>query len=82
MIHLGIDLLANNMVIVAIDGNGGSNPPGEAANVSSVTGGFLSALLPRLSRPLWNATNNWDWCRSTSIELTLTHAKMVKAISR
>src|SRR5690625_2426688 len=84
MIHAGIDLHANNMVIVAINDN--AEVVQEAKLPTSHRS--LEDFLGTFDRPVQavvECTSFWqglsDWCRANSIPLTLAHSKMVKAIS-
>jgi len=84
MIRAGIDLHATNMVIVAINDNG--EVVREAKLPTSPT--RLAKFFSTLDRPVKavvECTSNWywliDWCRANGVDLTLAHAKMVKAIS-
>lgn len=84
MIYCGIDLHANNMVIVAINGNAEvireAKLPTSARSLEDFFG-----LLSEHVQAVVECTSNWywlsDWCQANGIELTLAHAKMVKAIS-
>ncbi len=84
MTYVGIDLHSNNMVNVAINSNGEvireAKLPTSRRSLEdffSTFGGPVKAVV--------ECTSNWywlsDWCRANGVELTLAHAKMVKAIS-
>lgn len=84
MIHVGIDLHTNNMVNVALNDNGevvreAKLPTSERA-LEDFFGGFDEPV-----QAVVECTSNWywlsDWCQANGIDLTLAHAKMVKAIS-
>lgn len=84
MIHAGIDLHANNMVIVAINSN--AEVVREAKIPTSPT--ELEKFFSRFDGPVQavvECTSFWywlsDWCRVNNIPLILAHSKMVKAIS-
>src|SRR5699024_4909335 len=84
MIHVGIDLHSNNMVIVAINDN--ADIVREEKSPTSPT--RLEAFFNTLEEPaqaVVECTSSWywlsDWCRANGVALTLAHAKMVKAIS-
>ena len=84
MIYCGIDLHSNNMVIVAINGNGEvireAKLPTSTRSLEDFFGLFSENV-----QAVVECTSNWywlsDWCRANGIELTLAHSKMVKAIS-
>lgn len=84
MIYCGIDLHSNNMVNVAINGNGKvvreAKLPTSRRSLEDFFGTFDVPI-----RAVVECTSNWywlsDWCRANDVELTLAHAKMVKAIS-
>ena len=84
MIHVGIDLHSNNMVIVAINDNGDEV---RQAKLPS-NGGALEDFFGTFDEPVQavvECTCFWywlaDWCTEHDIPLTLAHSKMVKAIS-
>ncbi|WP_138429601.1 IS110 family transposase [Fodinibius saliphilus] len=84
MTYVGIDLHANNMVNVALNGNGKvireAKLPTSRRSLEDFFGDFEGPV-----RAVVECTSNWywlsDWCRANGVELTLVHAKMVKAIS-
>jgi transposase len=84
MIHVGIDLHANNMVIVAINSNAEvvreAKIPTSPKALEEFFGHFKGPV-----QAVVECTSFWywlsDWCRANSIPLTLAHSKMVKAIS-
>ena len=84
MIHAGIDLHANNMVIVAINDNAEvvqeAKLPTSHRSLEDFFGTFdrpVQAVVECTSFWYWLS----DWCRDNNISLTLAHSKMVKAIS-
>lgn len=84
MIHVGIDLHTNNMVNIALNDNGKvvkeAKLPTSRRSLEDFFGSFSEPI-----QAVVECTSNWywlsDWCRSNGIDLTLAHAKMVKAIS-
>ena len=84
MIYCGIDLHASNMVIVAINGNGDVAGEAKLPTSNRSLEDFFNAFSETV-RAVVECTSNWywlaDWCRDQNIDLTLAHAKMVKAIS-
>ena len=84
MVYAGIDLHANNMVIVAI--NDKDKVVGEAKLPSSnrALDDFFNTFTGPVQAVV-ECTSFWywlsDWCRDNNIQLTLAHSKMVKAIS-
>lgn len=84
MIHVGIDLHSNNMVIVAINSNGKvvreAKIPTSPKALQEFFSGFdepVQAVVECTSFWYWLS----DWCTDNNIPLTLAHSKMVKAIS-
>jgi len=84
MIHVGIDLHSDNMVIVAINDN--SDEVRQAKLPSN--GRALEDFFSTFDQPVQavvECTCFWywlaDWCSEHEIPLKLAHAKMVKAIS-
>jgi len=84
MTYVGIDLHSNNMVNVAINSNGEvireAKLPTSRRSLEDFFGTFEGPV-----KAVVECTSNWywlsDWCRANGVELTLAHAKMVKAIS-
>ena len=84
MTYCGIDLHTNNMVNVAINSNGEvireAKLPTSRRSLEDFFGTFEGPV-----KAVVECTSNWywlsDWCRANGVELTLAHAKMVKAIS-
>jgi transposase len=84
MTYVGIDLHSNNMVNVAINGNGEvvqeAKLPTSTRSLEDFFGTFDGPI-----KAVVECTSNWywlsDWCRAHNIDLTLAHSKMVKAIS-
>jgi len=84
MTHVGIDLHSNNMVNVAINSNGKvvkeAKLPTASRSLEDFFGDFEGPV-----KAVVECTSNWywlsDWCRANGVDLTLAHAKMVKAIS-
>lgn len=83
MIHVGIDLHTNNMVNVAINGNGEVIREAKLPTSTRSLEDFFSFDEP--IQAVVECTSSWywlsDWCRENNVDLTLAHAKMVKAIS-
>ncbi|NGP88486.1 IS110 family transposase [Fodinibius halophilus] len=84
MIHVGIDLHTTNMMNVALNDNGEvvqkAKLPTSRRSLEDFFGTFDDPV-----KAVVECTSNWywlsDWCRSNGVDLTLAHAKMVKAIS-
>lgn len=84
MIHAGIDLHSDNMVIVALNSNKDvvrqEKIPSSTTALDKFFGGFEQPV-----KAVVECTSFWywlsDWCRENDVELVLAHAKMVKAIS-
>ena len=83
MTYVGIDLHANNIVNVAINGNGKIVREAKLPTATRLLEDFFSDL--EATHPIVECTSSWywlsDWCRANGVELTLAHSKMVKAIS-
>ena len=84
MIHVGIDLHSNNMVIVAINSNGKVVREAKIPTSPKALDEFFSGFNEPVQAVV-ECTSFWywlsDWCRNHNIPLTLAHSKMVKAIS-
>jgi transposase len=84
MTYVGIDLHTNNMVNVAINGNGKVVREAKLPTATRMLEDFFSDLEAPIQAVV-ECTSSWywlsDWCRANGVELTLAHAKMVKAIS-
>jgi hypothetical protein len=84
MIYAGIDLHANNMVIVAINNNNKIVREAKLPSLRRALDDFFSTFSEPVQAVV-ECTSFWywlsDWCRVNDIELKLAHAKMVKAIS-
>lgn len=84
MTYVGIDLHANNMVNVAINGNGKVVREAKLPTATRSLEDFFSDLEAPV-RAVVECTSSWywlsDWCRANDVALTLAHSKMVKAIS-
>ena len=84
MIHVGIDLHTNNMVNVALNGNGKVVREAKLPTSTRSLEDFFGSMEGPV-KAVVECTSNWywlsDWCRANGVDLTLAHAKMVKAIS-
>ncbi len=84
MIYCGIDLHANNMVIVAINDNGDEVRQAKLPSNGRALEDFFSTFTEPVQAVV-ECTCFWywlaDWCSEYEIPLKLAHAKMVKAIS-
>ncbi|SHG70180.1 Transposase [Fodinibius roseus] len=84
MTYVGIDLHTTNMVNVAINSNGEVIREAKLLTSTRSLEDFLGGLEVPI-RAVVECTSNWywlsDWCRANGVDLTLAHAKMVKAIS-
>ena len=84
MTYVGIDLHANNMVIVAVNSNGEVIREAKLPTSQRALEDFFNTFDGQIQAVV-ECTSSWywlsDWCRANGIELTLAHAKMVKAIS-
>ncbi|SMO79408.1 IS110 family transposase [Fodinibius sediminis] len=84
MTYVGIDLHSNNMVNVALNGNGKmvreAKLPTSRRSLEDFFGTFDGPI-----RAVVECTSNWywlsDWCRANGVDLTLAHSKMAGAIS-
>ncbi|MTI87814.1 MAG: IS110 family transposase [Balneolaceae bacterium] len=84
MTCVGIDLHSNNMVNVAINSNGEVIREAKLPTSRRSLQDFFG-LIDGSMKAVVECTSNWywlsDWCRINGVELTLAHAKMVKAIN-
>src|SRR5699024_2047459 len=84
MIYCGIDLHSDNMVIVATGSNGKAVQETKLPSTERALDDFFSCF-DQPVKAVVECTSFWywlsDWCRANGIDLTLAHAKMVKAIS-
>jgi len=84
MIYCGIDLHSDNMVIVATGSNGKAVQETKLPSTERALDDFFSCF-DQPVKAVVECTSFWywlsDWCRANGIDLTLDHAKMVKAIS-
>lgn len=84
MIYCGIDLHANNMVIVAINDNGKVIREAKLPTSQRKLDDFFSSFDDPVEAVV-ECTSFWywlsDWCQAHNVPLTLAHSKMVKAIS-
>ncbi len=84
MTYVGIDLHANNMVIVAINSNGEVIREAKLPTSQRALEDFFNTFDGPI-KAVVECTSNWywlsDWCRANGVDLRLAHAKMVKAIS-
>ncbi len=84
MTYVGIDLHSNNMVNVAINGNGEVIREAKLPTATRALEDFFGSFDGPV-KVVVECTSNWywlsDWCRANGVDLTLAHSKMVKAIS-
>ena len=84
MIHVGIDLHSRNMTLVAINDNGKLVAREKLTNTPANLGQFFERFTKQVQAVV-ECTSYWycvaDWCDAHQVPLTLSHAKMLKAIS-
>ena len=84
MTYVGIDLHTNNMVNVALNDNAEVVREAKLPTATRSLEDFFSTFDGPVQAVV-ECTSSWywlsDWCRANGVELTLAHAKMVKAIS-
>lgn len=84
MIHIGIDLHYNNMVIAEINDNGEIVRQTKLPACKQTFGKYLDSFDEPIHAVV-ESTGFWYWvadcCQQRDVRLTLAHSKMVKAIS-
>jgi transposase len=84
MLHSGIDLHKQEVVIATVDGDGRHVREAQLPTTRAAISSYFAAL-PGPHRAVVESTSNWYWlrdlCASTGVDLRLGHSKYIKAIS-